>query len=217
MTRNYVGVIHLETDRLTLLTEVLIARLAQPAFISAADHGQQADDLTGAATVVKRQRRFFEFVVSHFEMQRVETPNSIKRVETPKKGLRMRSPFGSSANALIRERISLHMHHDAPGKDVLSKVPSPMTPAKIRARRQSEKPLQVHDSFSHANHNCENLDPQKQSLLSPIYKAAKSNSTNTAAMCDIKLEQSTQMLALTPSDEGQVAGLKFFFQCFRTV
>jgi hypothetical protein len=100
--------------------------------------------------------------------------SKMQKVETPKKGLRMRSTFTSQASSSLRDRISMQMHHDSSGailQEALgNKVPSPMTPAKIRARRQSERP-QGHDAAIHAKHNCENLDPQKSlSFFSPVCK-----------------------------------------------
>jgi hypothetical protein len=58
--------------------------------------------------------------------------------------------------------------------DTVHKVPSPMTPAKIRARRESERPSNGHDFIGHAKHNCENLDPQRlSSIMSPAFKLSK--------------------------------------------
>ncbi len=106
-------------------------------------------------------------------MQKVETP---KKVDTPKKGLRMRSPLKGQAASFFRERNSMHIH-DTSGKawhDTVHKVPSPMTPAKIRARRESERPSNGHDFTMHARQNCENLDPQRlSSIMSPVFKLSK--------------------------------------------
>lgn len=150
--------------------------------------------------------------------------SKMQRVETPKKGLRMRSPFNNNASSSIRDRISMQMHHDGSGKvlhEALCKVPSPMTPAKIRARRQSERhpsdqhPSQGNDFSNHLKYNSENLDPQKSSpFFSPICKAPKqlcgANEFKLAARMSERSEPKDSQDLSTIQDIQVILKLYFF-------